>query len=333
MQQDTEALVIGAGVVGLTSAVVLAEAGLAVRIRAGEPPLRTTSAVAGAIAGGPSFADPDEIAADGDRVAEEIHWHRTTLDELRELATQPDTGVRVENGRMVCADGDETPGWARRQPGFRPCSPQERGDFPVGFWLSLPVVDMRRYLDYLTRRLTSAGGELELRPVDSLADAAREARIVVNCTGVAAGRLAADPAVVPVRGQHVVVDNPGLDDFLFEISAGKRRSPAFTGIIPHTDRVILGGTAERGNWNLDPDPATTEAILRRCAAVEPRLTGARVREVEVGLRAARPQLRLEHERVGAATVIHNYGHGGVAVGLSWGCARQVAQLALAGRPR
>jgi D-amino-acid oxidase len=319
---------VGAGIAGLTTAVCLAEAGLRVRIRAGEPPLRTTSAVAGAIAGGPSFADPAEHAGNP-LAATEARWHEASLERFTDLAADPSTGVRIGRGRMVSAQAGDIPAWARRQPGFRACAPDELAGYPMGFWMALPVIDMHRYLDYLTDRFTAAGGELDLRPVASLADAARLARVVVNCAGAAAGSLAADPAVFPVRGQHVVVDNPGLTDFLFEIFTG-RRSPTFTGIIPHADRVILGGTATPRDWNLTPDPATTEAILARCAAVEPRLAGATVRTVEVGLRAARPDVRLADERIGDTTVIHNYGHGGVAVGMSWGCAEAVAHLALAG---
>jgi D-amino-acid oxidase len=43
---------------------------------------------------------------------------------------------------------------------------------------------------------------------------------------------------------------------------------------------------------------------------------------KVGLRPARPEVRLE--RVG--DVVHCYGHGGAGVTLSWGCAREVAEL-------
>ena len=48
-----------------------------------------------------------------------------------------------------------------------------------------------------------------------------------------------------------------------------------------------------------------------------------------GLRPTRPQVRLEAEQYGSVTVLHNYGHGGAGVTLSWGCAEEATQLALA----
>jgi D-amino-acid oxidase len=48
----------------------------------------------------------------------------------------------------------------------------------------------------------------------------------------------------------------------------------------------------------------------------------------VGLRPARPALRLEAERIGNATVIHNYGHGGAGFTLSWGCAEEARMKAI-----
>jgi D-amino-acid oxidase len=45
----------------------------------------------------------------------------------------------------------------------------------------------------------------------------------------------------------------------------------------------------------------------------------------VGLRPVRPQVRLETQAVpGGRHVVHNYGHGGAGVTLSWGCALAVA---------
>jgi D-amino-acid oxidase len=77
-----------------------------------------------------------------------------------------------------------------------------------------------------------------------------------------------------------------------------------------------------------------DRILRDCAAVEPRVAGARVLGHRVGLRPFRPRVRLEAEPPGPAraghgpgpAVVHNYGHGGAGITLSWGCAREAAAL-------
>ena len=45
-----------------------------------------------------------------------------------------------------------------------------------------------------------------------------------------------------------------------------------------------------------------------------------------GLRPGRPAGRLEAETVEGAVVVHNYGHGGEGVMLSWGCAAEAVDL-------
>jgi D-amino-acid oxidase len=64
-------------------------------------------------------------------------------------------------------------------------------------------------------------------------------------------------------------------------------------------------------------------ILRRGVALEERLSGVQVLEDKVGLRPGRPTMRLEGELLsGDGLCIHNYGHGGAGVTLSWGCAEE-----------
>jgi len=58
----------------------------------------------------------------------------------------------------------------------------------------------------------------------------------------------------------------------------------------------------------------------------PRLAGARVLRHAVGLRPARPEVRLEAETTRSTRVVHCYGHGGAGVTLSWGCADEVVGL-------
>ena len=69
-------------------------------------------------------------------------------------------------------------------------------------------------------------------------------------------------------------------------------------------------------------------MLADTAALDPRLAGAEVLAVRVGLRPGRPEVRVE---AGTTTdgrpLVHNYGHGGAGFILSWGCALDVVELA------
>jgi D-amino-acid oxidase len=104
-------------------------------------------------------------------------------------------------------------------------------------------------------------------------------------------------------------------------------------MFPHGDTVLLGGTEQHGDWSLDPDPGISRRILARCAAVEPRLAGAEILAERVGLRPARPEVRLEAERTDSGgLLLHNYGHGGAGVTLAWGCAREITEHVLAFTP-
>jgi D-amino-acid oxidase len=310
---NPDVVVVGAGVIGLTTAVCLAEAGHAVTVVTAEQPRETTSAVAGAMCGPAVFHS-------GER---EARWARAGEREFRLLAGQPGTGVHVMRGRLVSDRGDGgAPPWAAEVPGFALCTAQERAGFRVGFWAELPFADMPRYLDHLAVRAAAAGALVTPGRVGSLTEPAALAPVVVNCTGVGARSLAGDETVDAVKGQHVVVENPGLSEFFYEGGG----STEWVGYFPHGDRVVLGGVALDGDWDRTPDPAVASAIVARCARVEPRLAGARVIADEVGLRPARPSVRLDEERIGGARCIHNYGHGSVGVTLSWGCARDVVSL-------
>jgi glycine/D-amino acid oxidase-like deaminating enzyme len=59
----------------------------------------------------------------------------------------------------------------------------------------------------------------------------------------------------------------------------------------------------------------------------PRLEEGRILRALAGLRPYRVGgPRLEVERVAGKRIVHNYGHGGAGVTLSWGCADEVASL-------
>jgi D-amino-acid oxidase len=312
-----DVVVIGAGVAGLTSALRLIEDGWRVRVWAAEPPERTTSAVAAAI-WYPYRVGPV------DRVRE---WGERSFAAFEALAADPETGVRMSPGTELLQPGGDpsaVPGWAAHIADFRVAGDEEVPPGRVGWTFTVPVVDTSVYLRWLNGRLHRAGGTIEIRRVASLAEAAGVAPLVVNCPGLGARELAGDAAVRPVRGQVVRVENPGLTRFwLDDYNPG-----GLTYIVPRTGDCILGGTDEEDEEDTAPDAATGEAIRRRCTELEPALAGARVLEHRVGLRPWRPEIRLEAETLpGGARVVHNYGHGGAGVTLSWGCADRVVELA------
>jgi D-amino-acid oxidase len=316
-----DAFVLGAGVSGLTSAICLAEAGLTVVVQAAESPQETTSVVAGALWGAHLVGADDRVPG----------WAASTRDTFLELARDPATGITICAGLMAVRVPQDAPPDVTDSSEFTAC---DAGELPAGYaagWrVAEPLTSMPVYLGYLLDRLQAARGQL-LAPrfFATLIQAAQisAAPVIVNCSGAGAHGLVPDPAVSPVRGQTVVVANPGITEFF----VGEGSDPDdITYFFPHRDTVVLGGTQEHGNWSRVPDPLAAERIRAACSAVEPRLASAPVLQHRVGLRPTRPQVRLEAETIADGRhLVHNYGHGGAGVSLSWGCARDVAKLAIA----
>ena len=302
-------LVIGAGIIGLTSAIRLSEAGYTVTVATADDPLETTSVLASAMVG-PSFA-PTPMSA----------WAAATDTVFRGPECDA-PGVAIRRGRMIAEPEGFVHPLAKGLPGFALCGDRDRPPgYGTAFWIEVPLVDMARYMRHLVVRATDLGIDIERRSVASLADATREAPIVVNCSGLGARDLAADDEVTPLRGPYIVASNPGIDTFVMSAPIGTMT----TSYHPHGDRIVLGGSMT-DSWDTTPDDDEAAAIVRRCARIEPRLENATVLEHRVGLRPARTQPRLDREQLGRSTIVHNYGHGGSGVTFSWGCAAATVRL-------
>ena len=289
-------IVVGAGVIGLSCAVRLLEAGHRVDVLARDLPLETTSAVAAAL-WGPYRAYPFE------RVTA---WSSTTYGELETLAHLDGTGVRMVQGTELHRSRTPDPWW--------------REAVPALTRVVAPVVEMPVYLPWLAARVESLGGTVTRMALSALPDGAE---VVVNATGLGARRMAEDSSMVPVRGQVVYVDQVGLDRWWLD--AGAEGGPVY--VVPRSHDIVVGGTDDEGEWDRRPDADVAKRILERATELVPELRRAGVRGHRVGLRPARPSVRLEAEATtSGGRVVHCYGHGGAGVTLSWGCADDVAAL-------
>lgn len=318
-----EALILGCGVSGLTTAIRLLEAGYRVRILTRELPFSSVSGVAPAI-WHPYRAFPEEKV---------VPWAKRTLQVLEKLADDPGTGVsQLTLLELFERPPEPEPLWIGLLRTHRKATPDELpAGFGAGYVLEIPRIETPVYLPWLLRRFEALGGSIEQRPegVSDLAEVTAPDRLVVNCTGLGAQELTGDPETFPIRGQILRVSQTGISTAM----ADDEGPLSLAYVIPRDRDVILGGTAEKDKWDLTPDPRVTEEIRGKAERLKPRVSGARVLEVKVGLRPGRTEVRVEREERPAVngrpggTVIHNYGHGGAGYTLSWGCAEDVVALA------
>jgi len=97
-------------------------------------------------------------------------------------------------------------------------------------------------------------------------------------------------------------------------------------VIPNTDCVIIGGTHQVNDYNMNVSASDSAFIFNGCKKIFPSLENAEIIKEMVGLRPGRDSVCLEIEhRQGKPTVIHNFGHGGCGVTLCWGCGDEVLE--------
>jgi D-amino-acid oxidase len=313
---ELDAVVVGAGVVGLTAARALQMTGRRVAIVTADAVERTTSNVAAAV-WFPTEVGPRDRA---------LAWGRRTFEVLTEtVRVAPEAGVLLRDTLMLYRAEPGRPWWSDAIDDVRDARP---ADLPAGYRhglrFAVPLAEMPRHLRWLADRFRAAGGTIHLHRLDALDELAGSTPVVVNCSGLGARELVGDASLHPIRGQVVRVTNPGLT-----VSLRDQHHPeGYTYVHPRSSDVILGGTVQVGRSDLEPGADTTAAIVARCTALAPALADAEVIAPAVGLRPGRPEVRLERDdrSVPGTTVVHDYGHGGAGLTLGWGCAEEVVRL-------
>jgi D-amino-acid oxidase len=325
--------IIGAGVSGLTCGVVFAERGYRTAIFAKEVGQQTTSGAAAAV----------WFPYDAEPVEKVIPWALQTFDVLADLARVRGSGVSMIELRQFSRTREiQIPDWAipLGAQAVIPSSPsvipsevachavaerrrEESSEFSGGYAITVPLMDTTIYLDYLADRFVAADGSITTNTqLAKLEEVDRKFDLVINCAGIGARDLVQDVNLEPHRGQVAIV--PRIENLYCAIVCDD--APLMYAI-PRTNDCVFGGTNDLSS-DLAADPATTNQILAECSRVL-RIDKPNVLAERVGLRPFRKSgVRLERDQLpDGRIVIHNYGHGGSGFTLSWGCAREVVDLA------
>ncbi|MDH3650302.1 MAG: FAD-binding oxidoreductase [Saprospiraceae bacterium] len=304
-------IVIGSGIIGLSTAHTLLDEGCVVKIISRDLPQQTTSWRAAAI-WFPYQAHPlDKV----------IRWSQYSFTKYLDYVDRADTGVSMVPLRVMESASDVA-SWIDALPGanFRNIPEIE---LPTGYGegveVDVPMIDTSLFLPFLLSTFLIRGGEFELGSVDGFTKMKSEADWVINCTGLASRELCKDTKLYPIRGQIVKVKpQKGL-----KYIAADHGPLALSYIIPRKHEVVLGGTAQRNLENTAVDATETRRIIERCMGLSPDLDPI-ILQSEVGLRPGRSEIRLELEH--SEQLIHNYGHGGSGFTVCWGCASDILVL-------
>ena len=302
--------VVGAGVSGLSCAIRLLESGYQVEVVSDKFSPDTVSDVAAAI-WYPFLTAPAD-RADG--------WGLETYAELQRLANEvPEAGVKMRDGREYLRQVVELPSWGEEISAFRTLESDEIPEgYVFGWEFRAPVIEMPLYMPWLKSKAERMGCTFRQGTIRDLSEVPGD--LVVNCVGLGARELCNDKEVVPARGQVIFVEqDPGVGHF-------DQQPETLTYTIPRSDVTVLGGTAQLGDWGLEHRAEDDELILGKVEALWPDLDRSKIIGGTVGLRPSRSEVRLEVEVIDGRFVVHNYGHGGAGVTLSWGCAEEVVSL-------
>ena len=247
------AAVVGCGAVGLATARLLQRRGAAVTVYAKDIPPNTTSNVAGAQWGPfsvfeagkttPAFDDQFERAA---RLSRRL---------FQDLPLR-DFGIRWIENYSLSDDAHRPPPNFVLYPDAVDLAPREH-PFPYRYArrFTTMLIETSTYMRTLLQEFLIAGGRVVVREFPNRAALATlEEPLIFNCTGLGARAMLGDEELIPAKGQVTfLLPQPEIDYITLP--------PTGLYMFPRSDGILLGGTFERGNWTLEPDPEAEKRVI------------------------------------------------------------------------
>ena len=255
----TSVAVIGCGAVGLATARLLQDRGIAATIYAKDLPPNTTSNIAGAR--WYPFDLFDEKVATPAFLASLWRAARVSYAKFRDLMgpeygvfARPSFACRTERFPSASLLNFGSP-IADLLPGLRDLDDAEKPfPYPIVRAFESLMIEPQIYLPALVRDHAAAGGRIVVRAFVSTAELAELPEpVIVNCTGLGASQLFGDAEIYPIKGQLTILKpQPNIDYLAF---------PPDLYMFPRQDGILLGGTFQHRIWSLDPDRPAEDRIL------------------------------------------------------------------------
>ncbi|MBR9921046.1 MAG: FAD-binding oxidoreductase [Bacteroidetes bacterium] len=303
--------VVGSGIIGLTSAILLQENNWQVRLVAKERYDNTLSGKVGAI------WFPFEVHP----VEKSNRW-ATFAYKRYQKETNKRSGVSFIPFISAYTHGSNT-AWTKLLPegSVREAKPAELpGGVEKALVSIVPLIEPPKYLPFLNKQFIKNGGRFEKREIHSLEEMASLNDRVVNCTGLGAKALCQDADLHPMRGQILRCQKMDIPSCVNDTQRG-----ALSYVIVRGDDCIIGGTDYENDWNRKVEKSDTDLILNRFDILSLSNSKPVILEEVVGLRPRRSEVRFEFDKH-FPSVFHNYGHGGAGFTVAWGCASELARI-------
>ena len=259
-QKRRPVAVLGSGIMGLTSARLLQQAGWPVTIYTRDPYRHTTSNVAAGEWGPFGVADPAQMTP---AFESRLVWAAQVSHHAYTNLTGPRYGIRWMETWEISPDEPapfdlEDP--IRKLNSFHGI--KAPGEHPFGNYFASHFVTMQMDPGTLLRQLLAdfqlAGGRLEIRNFKDLSNVLELTETVVfNCTGLGSRALFGDEDLVPAKGQLVFMPpDPGVD-YMFFGGGGNE----FLHMFPRSDVILMGGFFRSGDWTTHVEADQTERIV------------------------------------------------------------------------
>lgn len=257
--EHRDVAVVGGGVMGLTSARLLQDAGWNVTIYTKDVARHSTSNRAGGQWSPASVYDKD-VATDAFKA--QLNWAARISHHAQTNLGGADYGIRwMENYFFKDSpfdDEDGYPGLADLFPHSRILEPDEH-PFNAAYArvIVTMMVEPATFLRRLTEDFYQVGGRMEIRNFRDRSEVlALEEPVIFNCTGLGAKALFDDDELTPVKGQLVFLPPDPDVDYLTVYPV-----PELLYMFSRSDAVVLGGTSKKGDWSLQSEPAETARIV------------------------------------------------------------------------